>query len=232
MKNKLDLNILKDSLKGINKHSKTCSCIKYLLYNIYRINIHPLKKHFQLLKDFKLPEDLMYTGKPNKYYRKLKLNDFTLKDFISYMYLTNKVFIVYHMYDGIQICNLLNEHNNRGDNYVKADFKGTITSITYYIGKQLRRLDSWLDTQDCIYCKKTIDFYKEHYSSDNIGNKKYEDKLLNMKLGDFVKLIENIDLPLGIMFYDDNLIYKYINIPNKWLDHVDIVNEFIKNIND
>jgi len=214
----------------VNNHCITCSCLKHLLYNTYIINNHPLRQYFQLLKSFKLPKDLIYTSKNKSRYRELKLNDFTLKDFISFMYLSNKVLIVYYMYDGVWPCSMAGELGNRGYNYVKTDFDMVIRSIIFYIGKQLRIFESWIDTRDCIYCKKLIKKYEIHSPIFNDADDKYVNKLLNMKLGDFIELIKNIDLPLGIMTYDDKLIHNYICIANnqeKWEYVRNLVDDFI-----
>jgi hypothetical protein len=224
------------AFSDVNAHCITCSCFKHLLYNSYIINNHPLKRYFQLLENFKLPEDLIYTGKNKSMYRKLKLNDFTLKDFIYFMYLSNRVFIVYHMYDGVQPCSMAAELGNRGYNYVKHDFDILIRSIIFYIGKQLRRFESWIDICNCAYCKKLLKKYEKHSPIFNDSDDKYVNELLNMKLGDFIQLIKNIDLPLGIMTYEDKLIHNYICIANnqeKWEYVRNLVDEFIKRkIND
>ena len=220
----------------INNHDIKCNIKQYIQGNLYCIDNNKFKNEFQLLKDYKL--DMVVYNSSIATYNKIDLNEFTLKDFIKHIYLSNKIILMYHLYDNLQFLSCYDDYKVNKDikNHVRypiLTINTTLNSLCeYYIGKQLRRFEANGNLSNCEYCSFLInEKYKKYFTGFCVRDNSKEDyeNFYNMKLNNFLQILKDLDLFFGSIKNDELIIDKYFTSFGKSLNAWDKNPELFSN---
>lgn len=221
----------------LSNHSNKCNNIKFLIYNLYCIDNNKYKQEFELLKNYNL--NMIVYNSSRSTYNKVNLNEFTLKDFIKHIYLSNKILLTYHLYDNLQVLSCYDDFKviKEIKNHVRyplTSVKQTLNNLCeYYIGKQLRRFEAHDNILNCEWCSFLINEKYNKYRSGfctRYNSKKEYEYFYNMKLKDFLQLLKDLDLFIGSIKNDELLLENYFKSTYAVYDFTkkDEINNYLK----